>query len=316
MTIGLYHIDLWHGNKAYPHLELMQIYNYLYQRNEKVLFLKPGEDIGRCNKVIYFDDNCKIPRDLEVRGEKKQQWGYGFYRINEKLKPEIAAMEPCYFPYDAWTNKLSAKSKYEKLKRSSYVRLETENFGGFKSNATSIFFADNRLFSVAALTDFLDEHKRKHDFCCIHPPRIESQEIAEKVSRYTEIFNCRFTCAFKFSEDFLYEYLSDFDFSFKPFEDEDTDSYTERIVKMALLFKSKNKTNWILEIDKRTPLLKYIDKWIRSAPSNMSYNEYYHGDQLALNEMIKAATNARLFLKMSPQCVTRENLHISHLLND
>lgn len=309
MVVGLYDIDLWHGSKAYPNLELMQIYQHLYDRGDKVLFLKPEEDTGRCNKIFYFNDHTKIPKNLIVTGPKKQIFGYAFYHINEPLKPEISAAAPNFLCYDPWTNKLSNKSHYNKMKSSSYVRLETENFGGYKPEATSIFFADNDLFSVAATKNFLEEHKRKHDFYCIHAPRLKDKETAIEVARYTNLFNCQFVCDFDFETDFFCEYLNDFKFSYRRFENEAINQYTERILKMALWEKNQGKKPWNIELSKDTQLLKYISTWILNAPRDQSFQQYYSSNKSALAEILVAATNIRVLLKVAPSQISKAILY-------
>lgn len=64
MTLGLYDIDLWHGRKSVINLELMKIYNYYKQKGHIVIMMRPDEDEGRFNKIIYFKDNpnTQIPR--------------------------------------------------------------------------------------------------------------------------------------------------------------------------------------------------------------------------------------------------------------
>lgn len=309
MVIGLYDIDLWHGSRAYPNLELMQIYNYLYHRGDKVLLTKPNDEIGRFNKIIYFNDHSKIPKNIEVVGEKKQTIGYAFYHINEPLKEEISSLAPSFLPYDPWTERLSNKSSYEKMKRSSYIRLETNNLGGFKTDASTIFFADNNLFDAAAAINFIEKYKSKYNFCCIHSPQIKTEEMAQQVARYTNIFDKPFICKFDFSSEFFYNYYDSFVFTYKRHDEEPLEEYIERVLKMALWLKSKRKNTWIEDIEKSTPLLKYISNWVRCSPPDLSYQDYYSNNKEAYNEIFRAATPIRLLLKISPLSVTRKTLN-------
>lgn len=59
-TLGLYDIDLWHRGKSAPNLELMKLYNYHKKKGDIVLMMRPGEDEGRFNRIIYFKDKPNI----------------------------------------------------------------------------------------------------------------------------------------------------------------------------------------------------------------------------------------------------------------
>ena len=66
--IGLYDIDMWHKGKSHPNLELMKTFNYLQQENHRVIMMKPTDEVGRFNQIIYFKDNINvdIPRTINV----------------------------------------------------------------------------------------------------------------------------------------------------------------------------------------------------------------------------------------------------------
>ena len=72
--IGLYDIELWHRGKVMPNLELMKIYNYHYNKGDKVVMMRPNENEGRFNQIIYFKDNpnTQIPKTLHLSGPLKQ----------------------------------------------------------------------------------------------------------------------------------------------------------------------------------------------------------------------------------------------------
>lgn len=157
---GLYDIDLWHKGRSVPNLELMQTYAYLSNRNERVIMMKPNEDEEKFSKIIYFKDNPNVilPKTLEVYGEKKNFFGYGFFNKAFPLKPEIAETPPSFLPYDAWTNKIGMGIKdYEKMKRSALIRLETEDFADLKRNPVTkhIYLADRNFLYLPEAEAFL-----------------------------------------------------------------------------------------------------------------------------------------------------------------
>jgi len=242
-TIGLYDIDLWHRGRAVPNLELMQYYNYYYTNNHKVIMMKPGEDEGRFNKIIYFKENPNIalPKTLNVYGENKEFTGYGFFKKVFPLPEKICNVPPSYLPYDIWTNKIDMPiADYEKMKRNSYIRLETNNFADYKEKSKVFFIADKNPFSLTNTFDFMNENKNKY-FHFLYPPILNDEETANKFIRYRKLINKNFVINFRCSEDFFYDYYSEVIFKLDKFENETELDYQKRIVKMALWYK-KNGT--------------------------------------------------------------------------
>ena len=70
--IGLYDIDMWHRGQSAPNLELMQIYNYFYSRNNRVIMLKPNDNLTKFQKIYYFKEkpNIALPNSLELNLDK------------------------------------------------------------------------------------------------------------------------------------------------------------------------------------------------------------------------------------------------------
>lgn len=176
--IGLYDIDLWHGNKKVPNLELMKTYNYLYEKGDKVIMMKPTDNTGRFNQIIYFKNSLKlkIPKSLEITGEKKSFYGYGFYGYVPPLNEEVWKTPPSYDPYDAYASKLSSNN-YNMLKRNSLIRFETKDFSDYKPDCSIIYFADNNPLNIEGLNDFLQEHKNKN-FCFLNTLNAKNEDVA------------------------------------------------------------------------------------------------------------------------------------------
>ena len=274
--------------------------------------MKPKEDTGRCNKIIYFNDNTKIPYGLDTVGEKKQRIGYGFYGFNEQLQDDIANTSPNFEVYLPWLDKLSAKTVYNKMTRSSYIRLETNNFGGYIKSQT-IFLADNNFFSIENSVDFLREKFKKHDFYFIHRPKINDLNIAAEVCKFTPLFNKKPFCNFDFNWDFLKEYVNDFDFTFKKKENESLSLYEERILKMGIYFKQNNKQQWIVNTSENTPFIKLIKKWIQS-PTIESMKDFFNSDAAAQKMIESQSAQIRLFAKLPPRQINQSSLGLDKLL--
>lgn len=69
----------------------MKTYNYYKKKGDIVNLIKPLEKEGRYSKIIYFKDNpnIQIPKTVEVFGDKKEIYGYGFYNKLINLPKEI-----------------------------------------------------------------------------------------------------------------------------------------------------------------------------------------------------------------------------------
>ena len=80
-TYGLYDCEMWHRGKTMPNLELMKVYNYHHSRGEIVRLLRPQDNTSTYTKVIYFKEtDAELPKNLEVYGDNKDFYGYGFYK--------------------------------------------------------------------------------------------------------------------------------------------------------------------------------------------------------------------------------------------
>ena len=313
-TIGLYDIDLWHRGRSFPNLELMKTLNYFLQNNEQIIMMTPKDDEGRFNKIIYFKDNANImlPSQLEVLGERKDIYGYGFFKEITPLKPEIAITPPSYLPYDPWSNKLRNSSTYDLMKRSSYIRLETNDFTDFKPNMKNIYIADHNFFYLKNAEDFLKEHKNNHNFKFIHRLEVQDEETAIKFIPYSILFDRRIALHFRYSENFFYTYYKDAILFDVPRPQETEDNYLQKVIKIILWNKCKNNSYQYQNfsfIVKRKELYRKILIWGNS-PIKESYQNFYQGDNAAQRELETIPSEFRLLLKQNPKTITRQSLDL------
>lgn len=317
MVLGLYDIDLWHSKKSYPNLELMKVFNYYYSKNCQVKFMRPTDDEGRFSKIIYFKDSLKlqIPKSVNVYGEKKDIYGYGFYKSIIPLSPEIAATPPIYLPYDAWTNKLSSKSDYESMKHSSYIRLETNDFSDYKKDASRIYLADHDFFSLEQSKSFLEEYSKNHKFCFVHMISAKSKEEAEQILKYSHLLNRKLIIDFNYDEDFFYRFFDKNIFLKDARRENETDANCMlRFIKTILWYK-KSGTHIYLPIPANEgKLWNYLYKWAKDYRNTNSYYEYYKDNVEARFLLDKIESEIRLLLKQNPQKVTPSILDLKRNL--
>lgn len=317
MIVGLYDIDLWHRGKSYPNLELMKTFKYLYDKNETVIMMRPNENIERFSKIIYFKDNEKtiLPKTLNVYGDKKDIYGYGFYKKNSPLKPEIAAVPPSYFPYDAWVNKLKAPSDYDRMKSSSYIRLETKDFVDYKPNRTYIYIADHNFLYQENAEDFLQEYKRTHCFNFIHSLVAKEESTAYKFIRYSSLFNRRIIIDFRYNEDFFFNnYKEKVIFPNNKYDNESELNYLLRMTKIAIWFK-KNEVPFQQSIyPTQNKIDEKIYQWAKDNRFNGSFYEYYQNDEKILSLADKQTSELRLLLKSKPSSFKSSDLDLSYNL--
>ena len=285
MIIGLYDIDLWHRGRSYPNLELMKTYNYLYQNNHSVSLMKPTDNEKNFSKIIYFKDNenTKIPQSLTVYGDNKDIYGYGFYKAISPLKPEIALTPPSYLPYDAWVNKLKNSKDYDKMKRASYIRMETNDFSDYKPKVKNIYLADHDFLYQNNAENFIQEYKN-HFFYFTHSLIAKDEPTATKFIRYSSLFDSRIVIDFRYNEDFFYENCSEFIlFKADKREDETMENYLLRIIKTALWYKGNDLPyRWPFHMSyKGFP--EYVINWAKDNTSKVSDKDYYSNNNLSLN---------------------------------
>lgn len=302
--IGLYDIDLWHAGKSAPNLELMQIYNYYNSRNNRVVMIKPNENLTRFKKIFYFKEKIHIalPNALEINLDKGSLIGYGFYGKTPQLKEEIKSLPPSFEPYDIYSYKLSVPKGYDKLKQSSLIRVETNDFGGFNKEQNFVYIADTNFLDTPAAESFLQDNK-KHSFVFYNALKVNDPKTYERFYRYTTLFNRRLIINFPYNEDFFYENLKDAVFIIKKKESETELNFLLRLVKTILIYKNKNVSFTDARVMDET-LVGAIVSWGKDK-NQLSFSEYYKDNMTIQKKINTQPTELRLLLKQNPLKITR-----------
>ena len=311
MTVGLYDLDLWHSRDSYPNLELMKIYNFLYNKNEKVVMMKPTDDEDRFTQIIYFKDSPSllVPKNLNLYGERKKVYGYGFFRKTGKLIPEIAKLSPMYLPYDAWTDKLKNTIPYDKIKKSSIVRIETEDFADYRENSEGVSIVDRDCLYLKNFEDFLKKYK-KRNLMFFHTLAAKDVDTAVHFIPYAKfILGRNIYIDFNYNEDFFFEYYNTpIRFNLKKKTEESLNNYYLRLIKMGLWYKKNGEQLQYSFINKIDDFHDFILNWITNSKIQSSYQDFYQNNYAALNKMNNSITEIRLLLKQNPKTITRDAL--------
>ena len=276
------------------------------------MLMKPTDDEGRFNKIIYFKENpnVPIPTKLSIYGDNKSFTGYGFFKKNELPPPEIAKMPPSYLPYDAWVNKLNiSATEYNKMKNNSFVRIETENYAGYNKNANRIYIADRDPLIYPNALDFIEENRNKN-FIFLNPLIVNDEATFLKFSGYRVLFNKDFILNFKYTEDLFFDNWKDVIFKLDKFDSETEENYQKRIIKMALWYKGNNTTFRFPYKINYSELTNKIIEWAQNNSVRTSYAEYHKLSKKDQAEIAALPTELRLLLKQNPQSITRQNLDL------
>ena len=303
---GLYDLDFWHSSaKKVPNLELMQLYTYLYNNNNTPIFLSPNKKISKNAKYYYFKEriSTKIPRTVSLIGERKEQIGYGFFKEAPQLSQEIINTQINYLPYDAWENKFT-QSFYKSIKRSSYIRFETQNFVNYKATAATIYFADQDLFYKKDIDSFLQEYKN-HNYDCVYGINIYDEETLKKFDRYTNIFKTEFVIDFDWSEDLFLSNINEPKYNFK-FKYKNNEQSLIKLIKYILICKHL-KRPLSLDMSPKNSLERNINNWAYTRIP-ISYKDFYRDNATILNDLNNQKSDIRLLLKQNPQTINFTNL--------
>lgn len=322
-SICLYDIDFWHGqNFSPPNLELMKVFNYYYKKGDLIKFGKPKENFDRYNQTIFFksNPNTKIPKALNLAGEDKQIYGFGFFKEFSPLADKFSKIEPNYLPYDLEEDKIKNIKLYNHIKKNSLIRVENKDFSDFKKDCNTIYIADYDFLNLSNADDFIKQFKRDYNIKFLYPLITNNVEQFEKFFSIAIISNRRLVVNFKFTKDFFKKYYyENIFFSAEPFECETNPSiYLQRILKMLLWAKNEqksisftSKTFNKIEL-KEKPLLSlsdYIYKW-GYIKSDISCYDYLISvmDRDFLENLIANKRNLRLLLKQSPRTFDIKNV--------
>lgn len=313
--IGLYDIELWHRGKAMPNLELMKIYNYHYNKGDKVVMMRPNENEGRFNQIIYFKDNpnTQIPKTLHLSGPLKQIYGYGFFNGFYPLEEKYQNAPPSYLPYEPFTEKMS-NAVYNKIKKSSFIRLENQDFSDYNESKTWISFADRNLLYVDGAKEFFHEHKN-HRYFPLHSLNVKDEATFLNFVQYTPIMDRRLLLQFKFSEDLFKTYYNDFIIFdlLNPWEGESYNHFIQRLITMFLYYKV-NKANIMIEISiGEKTLLDFILLWGLKG-KQLSYQEFYEGNKEALAFIDSSPSEIRVLLKSKPSKMRSQDIDFKGIL--
>lgn len=298
--IGIYDLDLWHGYKPMPNLELMQIYHYYYDMGETVMLLKPQESVLPFSHIFYFKEyeSTPIPRKLWLYEDKKSIIGAGFYGKVPNLKPEISCLSPQYDVYDAYCYKFKLPKPYEKLKQSSLIRVESNNLADLTKRTIDIYIADtNFLYTKDAL--YFLKNTPHHNFFFFHGLNAKDEQTALNFLKYANIFNREILIDFRFGEEFFLDNVKEkFLFNCDKREDEDELNYLLRITKMALVYKNCGKYFRSVNLSTK-PLAKEITTWARSS-RRVSCYDFYANNERVLHHFDVLDNDIRLLLKANP----------------
>lgn len=300
MTIGFYDIDLHHSPKTYPNLELMKIFNYYYQQGHKTVMMEPKSEEGRFNKILYFKNSPStvIPKNIYVNGENKIIYGYGFYKKINKLKNEILQCKPLYLPYDIQQDKIKKKiNHYQKIKRNSLIRFETNDYVDFKQKEQYIYVSDYNPLSFSDSYDYIKEHLKKYQFIFLNTILINDENMFYKYKSIIPYFNQITELNFNYSKDF---FLDNYEYDILFIKDAKQNIKNTKII---LWYKSKDLVPSIRYYDK-IKKDNFILQW-GAAATNLSYCEYYKDNKEALDFMNKSSSDLRCLLKTNPKKISK-----------
>lgn len=322
-SICLYDIDFWHNqNFSPPNLELMKVFNFYYKRGDLIKFGKPKENFDRYNQTIFFksNPNTRIPKTLNLAGEDKQIYGFGFFRKFNSLADKFTTIEPNYLPYDLEENKIKNMKLYNHIKKNSLVRVENEDFSDFKKNSKTIYVTDYDFLNLNNADDFIKKFKKNYNINFLYPLVANSVEQFEKFFSIAIISNRRLIVNFMFTKEFFKKYYyENILFIADPFECEINPSvYLQRIIKMFLWAKKEQKSISFapktfnkIEI-KEKPLLSLSDhiyKW-GYIKNDISCYDYLISiiNKESVDNLIANKRNLRLLLKQNPKTFDIESV--------
>lgn len=314
MVIGLYDIDLFHNSSKFPNLELMKIYNYHLQHNDKVLLMNPKSDEGRFTEIVYFKEvpSYSVPKSISLSGSKKHIYGYGFYKKYNPINAKYHDVPPLHLVYAPYADKM--KSNYNNLICGSIVRCENEDYSGLKKEGNTLLVADYDFINLPNSKDFARQFQR---YNLLFRTNFRPQDIKTyiKFIPYKHILRNRFYINFPYSFDFFKENIDEYTWYHleKPLENENESHYLNRLIRTILTYKNLGAKLPFFQCSDGNKIENYILKWGLSSTS-AAYSEFYRNYKKALDALEYLPSELRLLLKVNPKNITSETIDLKHFL--
>lgn len=312
-TIGLYDTDLFHYQKHHPNLELMKIYSYHNRKGDKVLMMRPGDEEGRFNKIIYFKDhpNFLLPRGVNVYGKNKEIYGYGFVKSYFPIDKIYQNEPPCYDPYIEYKPKFK-NPPLSIMMNNSFIRFENKDFTDFKKNCNHIIIADHQ-FCYLPDADLFRKEYWKYKFDYLHKLEIRDKETFYKFKGFND--NRKYFINFNFDEDFIREnYNQHITLNWTKRENETELHYLLRCTTLILFFKTNNANPDIkIKMVNGDGLYKDILYW-GAHLNQLSFEEFYKDDKKVTGRLIAAPSELRFLLKEKPSKLKSSDIDFSEIL--
>ena len=313
-SICLFDIDFLYGSKFVPNLELMKVFNYYYQEGHVINLGQKKENLDRYNQIIFFKDSphISVPRGLDLSGENKQIYGYGFYNRFIPLSDKYTDMPPNYLCYDIFNENIKNLKKYENIKNGNLVRIENEDFSNFSQDKKTFYIVDRNFSKLDNAYSFIKEYYRNYQFEFLHQQRYYDKETFEKFFPYVTASN-RPIINFDFDINFFKKYYNEkviFTIDFK--EKETQKGLLKRIISMILFSKQNNHTLYLINdlkvntiTKKQFPLIELLQllvNWAASSKNISFYDFTYITDKnKSIIELSKEYSYVRLLLKQNPK---------------
>ena len=311
-TYGLYDCELWHRGKTMPNLELMKVYNYHHSRGEIVRLLRPQDNTSTYTKVIYFKEtDAELPKTLEVYGDNKDFYGYGFYKTFIPLDEIYTDTPPSYTIYEPYEDKF--KISYSRFfKKGSFIRLENEDFSGYNPKSSYIFVADHNVLSLPKVEDFLQSYKKQNIYFC-RGASVNNINELKIIYPYRNIIKNKIILQYPLTEEIVKNFHEVYIPIDKPLNKETNEQYLIRVVNLALYFKIHNKLPYLINVPTAPKEAQWIIKWITN--SNDSFNHYYALNPPIMKWLQQQNSELRNLLKTKPSNFTEQDFQWKYILN-
>lgn len=208
-------------------------------------------------------------------------------------------MPPSYLIYEPFADKIS-KDTYNIIKNHSFIRLESNDFTGFKSDKRKILMADNEPAALPNFIEFLQEYKDYEIWPRQVDVTVNNLSTAKAISKcYNLNAKVKLNCSYDY--DFFVENYKHMNFHLQvPFENESELHYLHRLIRTILFYKSHSATVPFFYNPYNKNLQYYIVQWGLNK-TQLSYQDFYKDNIDALKYLIAAQGEIRLLLKTTPK---------------